>query len=164
MGLFRRYLDNNIKTAHKKNLRFHVIGDLESNNVPDDMKEKIKTLQDITKDKTGLCFNMAFNYGGRDEMRRAIQKLARDVKAGIIAPEDINEDLITSALDTANIPDPDLMIRTSGEERTSNFLPWQLTYSEFYFTDCLWPDFDRAEFDKALEVYSMRQRRFGKSE
>lgn len=164
MGLFRRYLDNNIKTADQKNLRFNVIGDLESANIPEDIKEKINQLMNITKDKQGICFNMAFNYGGRDEVKRAIQKIAQDTKDGKIAVEEITEDLISNYLDTANIPDPDLMIRTSGEVRTSNFLPWQLTYCEFYFTDCLWPDFTKKEFDKALEAYTIRKRRFGKSE
>ena len=164
MGLFRRYLDNNIKTATKKNLRFNVIGDLESVNIPNDIKEKIAQLKEITKDKTGICFNTAFNYGGRDEVKRAMQKLACEVKEGKLNPEDITEEMISATLDTADIPDPDLMIRTSGEERTSNFLPWQLTYAEFYFTDCLWPDFEKEEFEKALIAYSERHRRFGKSE
>ncbi|WP_054738674.1 isoprenyl transferase [Cellulosilyticum ruminicola] len=164
MGLFRRYLDNNIKTAGKKNLRFNVIGDLKSANIPEDIKEKINQLKEITKDKTGICFNMAFNYGGRDEVKRALQKIAQDAKDGKITVEAITEELISGYLDTSHMPDPDLMIRTSGEERTSNFLPWQLAYSEFYFTDCLWPDFTKEEFDKALEVYNTRKRRFGKSE
>ena len=118
----------------------------------------------VTKDKTGICFNMAFNYGGRDELKRAIQKISEDVKAEKMTIEEITEEMISGYLDTANMPDPDLMIRTSGEVRTSNFLPWQLTYSEFYFTDCLWPDFTKKEFDKALEAYTTRKRRFGKSE
>lgn len=107
---------------------------------------------------------MAFNYGGRDEVKRALQKIAQDAKDGKITVEAITEELISGYLDTSHMPDPDLMIRTSGEERTSNFLPWQLAYSEFYFTDCLWPDFTKEEFDKALEVYNTRKRRFGKSE
>lgn len=164
MSLFRRYLDNNLKSAAKKNLRFNVIGDLESTNIPEDVKEKMKQLMKVTKDKTGICFNMAFNYGGRDELKRAIQKISEDVKAEKMTIEEITEEMISGYLDTANMPDPDLMIRTSGEVRTSNFLPWQLTYSEFYFTDCLWPDFTKKEFDKALEAYTTRKRRFGKSE
>ena len=164
MSLFRRYLDNNLKSAAKKNLRFNVIGDLESTNIPEDVKEKMKQLMKVTKDKTGICFNMAFNYGGRDELKRAIQKISEDVKAEKMTIEEITEEMISGYLDTANMPDPDLMIRTSGEVRTSNFLPWQLTYSEFYFTDCLWPDFTKKEFDQALEAYTTRKRRFGKSE
>ncbi len=164
MKLFRKYLDNNLKVAGKKNLRFNTIGDIESINIPEDIREKMKKLKDITKDKTGICFNMAFNYGGRDEVRRTIQKISQDVKDGKMNPEEITEEVISRYLDTAYMPDPDLMIRTSGEMRTSNFLPWQLTYSEFYFTECLWPDFTKQEFDKALEAYTTRKRRFGKSE
>lgn len=164
MKLFGRYLDNNLKKAAKDPNRFKVIGDVHSTNIPEDIKEKMFKLEELTKDKEGLCFNFAFNYGGRDEIIRACRKIAEQVKEGTVAVEDIDEALLSSKMDTFYMPDPDLMIRTSGEERTSNFLPWQLTYSEFYFTPCLWPEFDEKEFDKALEVYANRHRRFGKSE
>ena len=164
MNLFRKYLDQNIKKASRDDIRFNVIGDLDSTDVPEDLKDKIKTLKEITKDKKGLCFNMAFNYGGRDEIIRACKKMINDINLETIDGQTISENLFASYLDTANQPDPDLMIRTSGEIRTSNFLPWQLTYSEFYFTSCLWPEFTPQEFDKALDEYSRRKRRFGKSE
>lgn len=164
MKLFNRYLDRNIKTAGRENIRFNVIGDTDSPDVPEDIKQKIKQLREITKDKKGLCFNMAFNYGGRNEIIRAIKKMTQDIQIGKIKDSSITEETFSDYLDTSNQPDPDLMIRTSGEIRTSNFLPWQLTYSEFYFTSCLWPEFTITEFDKAIEEYNKRKRRFGKSE
>ncbi|PHV71893.1 di-trans,poly-cis-decaprenylcistransferase [Sporanaerobium hydrogeniformans] len=164
MKLFKKYLDENIKKASKDDVRFNAIGDMDSKYIPQEIRDKIKKLEEITKDKQGLCFNMAFNYGGRDELIRACKKIISDVEKGDLKKEQLTESVFESYLDTKGQPDPDLMIRTSGEERTSNFLPWQLTYSEFYFTPCLWPDFTKKEFDRALEVYSKRQRRFGKSE
>lgn len=164
MKLFNRYLNQHLKKADKDSNRFNAIGDLESSYIPEEIKEKVKKLQEVTRHKTGLCFNMAFNYGGRDEIVRAFKRLAADVKDQKIDLDSVNEDTISSYLDTHDIPDPDLMIRTSGEMRTSNFLPWQLTYSEFYFSPCLWPDFTPEELDKAIEIYNSRQRRFGKSE
>lgn len=164
MKLFIKYLDQNIKKSARDDIKFNAIGDIESPNIPDDLKEKIKRLQEITKDKKGLCFNMAFNYGGRDEIVRACKKMLHNISLNPIDAEAITEDLLASYLDTASQPAPDLMIRTSGEMRTSNFLPWQLTYSEFYFASCLWPEFTVKEFDKAIDEYSTRKRRFGKSE
>jgi len=164
MKLFSQYIDKELKKVDKDSHRFHVIGDLESEVISKELKEKIKLLEDKTKDKPGMCFHMAFNYGGRDEILRACKKLIQVVQDGKIEVAQINEGLFSNFLDTKGIPDPDLMIRTSGEERTSNFLPWQLTYSEFYFTPCLWPDFTVKEFDKAIDAYNHRQRRFGKSE
>ena len=164
LKLFDRYLDNNIKKAAKDQIRFKVVGDKDSPHIPADMKRKIAELEETTKDKKGLCFNMAFNYGGRDEITRACKKVAEDIANHQINVSDITEELISSYLDTAGQPDPDLLIRTSGEMRTSNFLPWQLTYTEFYFTSCLWPEFTVKEFDKAIEEYNKRKRRFGKSE
>ncbi|MDF2612656.1 MAG: undecaprenyl diphosphate synthase [Clostridia bacterium] len=164
MKLFMKYLDRNIKKAMRDDIKFNAIGDIDSPNIPSDLKEKIKVLQEITKDKKGLCFNMAFNYGGRDEIIRACKKMMTEISLDKTGNSEITEALLSSCLDTANQPDPDLMIRTSGEMRTSNFMPWQLTYSEFYFASCLWPEFTVKEFDKAIEEYSTRKRRFGKSE
>ena len=164
MKLFDRYLDRYIKRAEKEKSRYHIIGDLEAPQIPDSIKQKMFNLEEKTKNHPGMCFHMAFNYGGRDELTRACQKIAREVQLGKLSPDEINESTFAAHLDTAGIPDPDLMIRTSGEERTSNFLPWQLTYAEFYFTPCLWPDFSVAEFDKAIDAFNQRQRRFGKSE
>lgn len=164
MKLFGKYLDREIKKADKDNMRFRIIGDIDSPSIPLQLKEKILLLQHKTKDKTGLCFNMAFNYGGRDEIVRAIKKIATSVQQEELKIEDISEQIVESYLDTQGIPDPDLMIRTSGEIRTSNFLPWQLTYSEFFFSPCLWPDFTPEELDNAIDKFSHRQRRFGKSE
>ena len=121
----------------------------------------IDELEEKTKDFTGLTFTIAINYGGRDEITRAVRKIAENVKAGITAPEDITEDMISGNLDTAGMPDPDLLIRTGGEERISNYLPWQLAYTEFYFTDVNWPDFGPDELVKAIKKYNGRERRFG---
>lgn len=164
MKLFNRYLDKELKKVDDDNHKFNVIGDLDSEYIPAEIREKIVLLQNKTKNKPGMYFHMAFNYGGRDEIVRACKKIALEVKEGNIQEVDITETLLSDFMDTKGIPDPDLMIRTSGEVRTSNFLPWQLTYSEFYFTPCLWPDFTIEEFDKAIETFNHRQRRFGKSE
>jgi len=164
MNLFSRYLDKQLKKVDKDHHRFNVIGDLDSSDIPDELREKILLLQSKTKDKPGMCFHMAFNYGGRNEIIRACKKMTQDVENGRLDSEQISEELFSTYLDTKNIPDPDLMIRTSGEVRTSNFLPWQLTYTEFYFTSCLWPDFTTKELDKAIDEFNSRQRRFGKSE
>lgn len=164
MNLFKVYLDNHIKKASKDNVKFKVIGDIDSPIIPQELRKKIINLEEITKDKKGLCFNMAFNYGGRNEIIRACKKMVRDSILNVIDHEDIDETLFCKYLDTANQPDPDLMIRTSGEIRTSNFLPWQLTYTEFYFTSCLWPEFTIDEFQRAIDEYKIRKRRFGKLE
>ena len=126
-----------------------------------DIIEIIDRVEKNTKDNTGLKFCVAINYGSRDEMVRAMRNVAKDVKEGKISESDINEKLFSSYLDTRNYPDPDLLIRTSGEERLSNFLMWQLAYAEFYFTDVLWPDFNKAELEKAIDKYNKRDRRFG---
>ena len=144
--------------------RFRAIGDLEATIIPKRIKEKVIQLEEMTKDKTGICFNMAFNYGGRDEIVRACKKIAEQVKQNKLDIADINEVCFEDYLDTKGMPEPDLLIRTSGEMRTSNFLPWQLSYTEFYFASCLWPDFNTKELDKAIDAFNERQRRFGKSE
>ena len=162
MDLLRRYLKNHIKNSHKNNLKIRVIGD--RNDLPTDIQGLIKQLEGITNEKDGMILNIALNYGGRDEIIRGIKKLVDDMNNKEIVISQITQELFAGYLDTAAIPDPDLVIRTSGEQRLSNFLTWQSAYSEFYFTDCLWPDFTEEEFDKALDVYKNRQRRFGNVE
>ena len=159
MNLFRRYLENSIAKSNKNNVRVRVIG--ERSKLAPDIIKAITNLEEATKGNTGLQFNVAINYGGRDEITRAMREIAEEVKEGKISPEDITEELISSRLDTREIPDPDLLIRTSGEERISNFLPWQLCYSEFYFTDTLWPDFNKKTFIEAIRHYTKRDRRYG---
>lgn len=159
MQLFRFYTKRLLKIAMQNNVRVLMIG--ERSRFAPDIVEGINTLENDTKHNTGLTFVIAVNYGSRDEIRRAVGKMMEDVKEGKLAPEDCSEELISSYLDTKQIPDPDLMIRTSGEERLSNFLLWQLAYSEFYFTDVYWPDFNMEELLKAIEKYSGRERRFG---
>ena len=127
----------------------------------EDIQSEILRVEKATEQNTGLQFNVAINYGGRDELRRAMTKVARKVEEGSLKPGEITEDVITDHLDTAGMPDPDLLIRTSGEERISNYLLWQLAYSEFYFTDVLWPDFKRENFIDAIRYYNKRERRFG---
>ena len=126
-----------------------------------DLQEKIKELEEYSSQYDELYFQIALNYGSRDEIKRAVQKMAEDVKAEKLNPEEISEQTISDYLDTKGLPDPDLLIRTSGEERLSNFLMWQLAYTEFYFTDVAWPDFNKAEFEKAIAKYNQRDRRFG---
>jgi undecaprenyl diphosphate synthase len=159
MNLFRRFLESAIPKSNKNNVRVRVLG--ERSKLAPDMIKAIENLEESTKNNTGLQFNVALNYGGRDEIARAMKKIAEEVKDGKLSPEDITEEVISSHLDTWEIPDPDLLIRTSGEERISNFLPWQLAYSEFYFTDTLWPDFNRNSFIEAIRHYTKRDRRYG---
>lgn len=159
MNLLRNYLVNSIERSNKNNMRVRVIGDRTA--LAPDIVDAISELEEKTKQNTGLNFTIALNYGGRDEIRRAVMQISEEVKFGRIDISDITEDLISAHLDTAELPDPDLLIRTSGEERTSNFLPWQIAYSEFYFTPVLWPDFKREDFVEAIRYYSKRDRRFG---
>lgn len=156
MKLLNNYLKNCLRTARKNNLRVRIIGDI--SRLDDDMQKKIVELEEESKTNTGLQFQIALNYGSRDEMVRAMRKMAEDK----LAPEEITEERFGEYLDTRGIPDPDLLIRTSGEQRLSNYLLWQLAYSEFYFTDVPWPDFTPEELKKAVEVYSSRDRRYGK--
>lgn len=159
MKLLRFYMVKLIDVANKNNVKAVMIGD-ESRFEPD-IRKGIKKLIEATKNNTGMVFAFAINYGGRDEIKRAVENIADDVESGKISRSDISEELISSYLDTKDLPDPDLLIRTSGELRVSNFLLWQIAYSEFYITDTLWPDFDKEELLKAIESYSHRQRRFG---
>ena len=159
MTLLRHYLKDRTKDAQKDNLKMKVIGNRLG--LPEDIQLLINKLEEITQHKTGMTLNIALNYGGRDEIIRGIHKLVADIENSKINGSQINEEVLAGYLDTRGIPDPDLVIRTSGEQRLSNFLTWQTAYSEFYFTDCLWPDFNEEEFDRALEVYNNRDRRFG---
>lgn len=159
MNLLRRYLKGHIKDADKSNIKIRVIGDRD--NLPRDILALIKTLESVTQDKDGMMLNLALNYGGRDEIIRGVNKILDDIENNKIDRSVISQELLANYLDTDGTPDPDLVIRTSGEERLSNFLIWQSAYSEFYFTDILWPDFNENEFDKAIEVYQTRNRRFG---
>lgn len=159
MMLLRNYLKDCIKRANTNNMRVIVIG--EKNGLSEDIKDTIDHLEEVTRNNTGLTFVIGLNYGGRDEIVRAIKKVSKDVLSGNISVDDIDEALFAGYLDTKGIPDPDLLIRTSGEMRLSNFLPWQLAYTEFYFPEVLWPDFNKDELIKAIEKYNYRERRFG---
>lgn len=159
MNLLRTYMKTSLQKCAKNNVRIRVIGD--KTRLDADLQKAIADLERDTAGNTGIGFQIAINYGGRDDLRRAMQKIAADVQAGRIKPEDISEQTIQDRLDTAGIPDPDLLIRTSGELRISNFLIWQCAYTEYYFTDVAWPDFNRAELEKAVDAYNHRERRMG---
>ena len=159
MGLLRNYMKTCLKTAAKNNMCVRVIGD--KSRLDEDIRKRIGELEEATKENTGLHFQIAINYGGRDEIVRAVRKLADRVKDGTLAPEEITQERLGNALDTAGIPEPDLLIRTCGEQRISNFLLWQLAYTEFYFTPVAWPDFSKEELEKAVDAYNKRDRRYG---
>lgn len=159
MKLLRSYMKNCLKTAEKNNMCVRVIGD--KTGLDQDIQDSIKALEEASKNNTGLHFSIAINYGGRDEIRRAVVKLAKEAAEGRLTPEDITVDRITKSLDTGDYPDPDLLIRTCNEQRISNFLLWQLAYTEFYFTPVAWPDFNKEELEKAIDAYNHRERRFG---
>ena len=162
-GLLVKYVNSELKELIANNVKVTVFGDYSM--IPEDAKRSLEKTLDQTKDNTGLQFNIALNYGGRDEIKKAVCAIAEKVKAGELQPEDITEDVIGAHLYTGvnnyDCPDPELMIRTSGEIRLSNYLLWQTAYSEFVFTDVLWPDFTPEEFEKAIEEYQGRDRRFG---
>lgn len=159
MKLFRSYLKKCKKSAEKNKMRVRVIGDISA--FDEDIQESVRELEEFSKDYNELFFQIALNYGGRDEIVRGIRKLAQDAVDGKVQPEKIDENLFENYLDTAGIPDPDFLIRTSGEQRLSNYLLWQLAYTEFYFTDVAWPDFHKPELIKAIEKYNERDRRYG---
>ncbi len=159
MDLLHQYMKKLLKSAVKENMQVRFIGDRSA--LSEDLQESMGILEETTKVCTGLTFSIALNYGSRDEIRRAVTKIGEEIKEGKLAPSDITEELIASHLDTAGLPDPDLLIRTSYELRLSNFLMWQLSYSEFYFTEVPWPEFTEEELKKAVEAYSRRDRRFG---
>lgn len=159
MKLLQNYLENCLIISKKNNMRVRVIGD--RSRLSPDILERIQELEEKSKENNGLNFQVALNYGSRDEMVRAVRKIAEKVEGKEISSDSIDEELFASNLDTAGIPDPDLLIRTSGEQRLSNYLLWQLAYTEFYFTDVLWPDFSKDELGKAIAYYNKRERRFG---
>ena len=154
MNLFRRYLKRCERSARRNQMRVKIIGDPEG--LDPDIQEKIRELEDMSAGYERMFFQIALNYGGRDEILRAVTRMNADARAGRIPEEKVSPELFESYLDTAGIPDPDLLIRTSGEERISNFLLWQLAYTEFYFTDVPWPAFDKEELVKAIEKYNGR--------
>lgn len=159
MMLFRYYMKRLLGIAKENNVRVKMIGD--RTRFDEDIIEGLNALENETAMNTGLTFVIAVNYGARDEIRRAVTKIAEKVKSGSVQPEDITEQMISDHLDTAGMPDPDLLIRTGSEMRLSNYLLWQNAYTEFYVTDILWPDFTREELEKAIENYNQRERRFG---
>lgn len=159
MKLLESYLKNCIRTANKNNMRVRVIGEI--SRLSENFQEKIKELEKVSATNTGLNLTIAINYGSRDEMLRAMKQMYADIESGRIKEADINEKTFSGYLDTRDLPDPDLLIRTSGEQRLSNYLLWQLAYSEFYFTDVPWPDFHKEELELAVEAYNKRDRRFG---
>lgn len=159
MQLFRYYAKRLLKIAGENNVRVKMIG--ERSRFAPDIIDGINALENTTEKNTGMTFVIAVNYGSRDEICRGVRRMLADGRAGVLKPENVTEETIASYLDTAGLPDPDLLIRTSGEERLSNFLLWQLAYSELYFSDVLWPDFRKEELVKAIEVYNKRERRFG---
>jgi len=159
MKLLESYLKNCIRTANKNNMRVRVIGEL--SRLSESFQKKIQELEEVSAANTGLNLTIAINYGSRDEMLRAMKHMFTDIKNGRITEEEINEKTFSGYLDTRELPDPDFLIRTSGEQRLSNYLLWQLAYSEFYFTDVPWPDFHKKELELAVEAYNKRDRRFG---
>ncbi len=159
MMLLQNYLDDYAKRADTENIRVKILGDISA--LSEKMQKSIYKCMERTKDNTGVTFNIALNYGGRDELIKAIKQISTDVKENTIKCDDINEELISSNLYTKGQPDPDLLIRTSGEIRLSNFLPWQLVYSEFLFIDKNWPDFEEKDLDNAIIEYQKRTRKFG---
>ena len=159
MTLLRNYMKTCLKTAEKNRMCVRVIGD--KTGLDDDIRNRIDELEKATVNNDGLHFQIALNYGGRDEIVRAVKNIADRVKVGEIAVDDISEELVSDSLDTKGVPEPDLLIRTCNEQRISNFLLWQLAYTEFYFTEVAWPDFSKEELTKAIEAYNKRDRKYG---
>ena len=159
MKILRNYLKDCIKRANKNNMKVRILG--KRDRLDDDIIESIERLEAATAGNTGLVFQVALNYGGRDEMVRAMRRMTKDIIDKGLSPEDIDENMFSGYLDTAGAPDPDLIIRTSGEKRISNFLLWQCAYSEFDFPEILWPDFNKQRLIEAVERYNKRDRRFG---
>ena len=159
MKLLENYLKNCIKTADKNHMRVRVIGEI--GRLSENFQARIRELEEASANNPGLNLTIAINYGSRDEMLRAMRQMLTDCQNGKISVDDIDESCFSSYLDTRDLPDPDLLIRTSGEQRLSNYLLWQLAYSEFYFTDVPWPDFHKKELVEAIEAYNKRDRRFG---
>lgn len=160
MTLFQRVLHQELREMVEENVQIKFVGNLQA--LPRSLQQEISRSMEETKDNRGIRFSVATNYGGRQEILQACQAIAKQVQQGLLQPDEINEQVFESHLYTAGITDPDLLIRTSGEMRLSNFLLWQMAYGEIYITNALWPDFDRAEFHRALCAYQQRERRFGK--
>ena len=161
MELFALSLKQQVARLDKNNVRLRIIGDVTK--FSSSLQQQIYQAEKLTKNNTGLTINIAANYGGRWDITQSVRQLAEKVKSGDLLPENITEDTIAEGLSTANIPEPDLFIRTGGEQRVSNFLLWQMAYTEFFFTNTLWPDFDRIELDRAIASFCQRERRFGKT-
>jgi len=159
MTLLRNYMKTCLRTAEKNRMKVRVIGDITP--LDEDIKARILELEEASRNNDGLNFQIAINYGSRDEMIRAMRQMGTEIHEGGLNPADITEQVFEHFLDTHDIPDPDLLIRTSGELRLSNYLLWQLAYSEFYFTDVPWPDFTKEELEKAIMQYNSRERRYG---
>jgi undecaprenyl diphosphate synthase len=159
MGLLKLFIRRDLAELHKNGVRVRIIGD--RTGLQPDIKALLDEAEALTALNRALTLVIAFNYGGRDEIARAARKLARSVEAGLIGADEVTQDMFADYLDTAGIPDPDLVIRTSGEIRVSNFLPWQAAYSEFVFLPCFWPDFSRTDLVEAIRVYAARERRYG---
>lgn len=161
-GIFKLliiYMKKELDELHANNVKVHILGDYKR--LPKDAVDALEYSLEKTKNNTGLQFNIALNYGGRDEVLRSVRQIGRDIAEGRLSPEDVTEETIASHLYTVGMPDPDVIIRTSGEERLSNYLLWQGAYSELVFTDVLWPDFTPAEYEKTLAEYQGRKRRYG---
>ena len=161
MGLLRFYLRREVADLHKNNVRFKVIGNREK--LPSDIVDLIEGAEDLTGANSGLVVTVALSYGGREELTRSLKKIAEDVEKGGLNSANVTPELISDKLDTRGLPDPDLLIRTSGEKRISNFLLWQMAYAEMLFLDVLWPDFDYDHLKAALDEFSSRERRFGRA-
>ncbi len=159
MGLLREYINRYFNENESMSLRINSMGDLSALN--EGLRNDIIRVKELSKERTGITLTIAINYGGRDEIRRATTQIAKDCLSGKISPENINDALISSYLDAPELPDPELIIRTSGEYRTSNFLLWEAAYSEYYFTDKLWPDFTVEDLKEAIAYYQTKDRRFG---
>ncbi|OJJ12151.1 di-trans,poly-cis-decaprenylcistransferase [Alphaproteobacteria bacterium AO1-B] len=159
MGLLRRFVQRDLSELHRENIRIRIIG--ERDNLDAGILKLLLDAEELTRNNTGMDLVVAFNYGARQELTAAVKKLCEKVARGEIEPSAITEAHISAELDTAGLPDPDLIVRTSGELRLSNFLLWQAAYTEFYFSDLMWPDFDEAALDQALECFGNRDRRYG---
>jgi undecaprenyl diphosphate synthase len=158
-GLLRRFIRRDLADLHKNGVRIRIIGSRAD--LDNDIQRMLDDAVELTKENSALNLTIAFNYGSRNEIARAATRIGEDVKAGVLTPEDITEELFGSYLDTDGLPDPDLLIRTSGELRLSNFLLWQLAYTEFVFVDTYWPDFNKTHFEEAIAEFQRRNRRFG---
>lgn len=161
MELFSHALNNQVKKLHDNNIKLQIIGD--TGRFSDSLQQQITKAQELTRNNTGLTLNIAANYGGRWDITQSVRQLAKQVASGELEADAISEDMINTHLSTASLPEPDLFIRTGGEQRVSNFLLWQMAYTEFYFTDVLWPEFSSDELDKAIDSFTHRERRFGRT-